>query len=281
MSGSVAVIFGLATILSGAGCTAGQGQSTTMNTVNYDSKGRREVLVSTGGSAQAKTPLPVRGETNETYRLAPGALVEVTGLQGPVEVETHDGDQAEIHLVREAKTQKDYDCDKIRIRHTPNSLALDHEQDPRCDIIFARERLRLVVPRSANLTFRRIEGDLTVGVTDGVLRLHEVEGYVRVAGAQSAEMKSLEKGLTLTIPRLGAQGVDISRVEGPVDLGITSDINADLNVSNYSSDLRTEIPGSRTGDGGDGRRSYRARLGSGGGRISLSYIEGDVRIRRE
>jgi DUF4097 and DUF4098 domain-containing protein YvlB len=252
-----------------------------MNTVNSETSAASPAhpAPDAEASAQDERGYPVRGEINETYPLSPDARIEISGVEGPVEVETTDGNAAEVHLVRMARTQKDYDCDKTDIQHTSGSLVLSHREDRRCGIIHARERLRLVVPRSANLSFRRIEGDLSIGVTDGMLRLDSIEGFVEVARAQAAEIRSLEKGLLLKVSRLGAQGINISRVEGPVELGISGDVNADLSIRAYSGDIKTEFPDAQVSD--SGRAGYRARFGSGGASISISNIEGNIRIRRD
>lgn len=273
-------IIALATILNMIGCATGEGKSTVMNTADANTSATAQSPIAPGAEAptQDERGYPVRGEINKTYQLSPDASVEISGVEGPVEVETTDGNVAEIHLVRMARTQKDYDCDKIDIQQTSGNLVLRHQQDRQCQIIHAREQLKLVVPRSANLSFKQIEGELTIGVTNGVLRLDNIEGFVRVAKAQSAEIRSLEKGLSLSVSRLGAQGINISQVEGSIELGLSNDVNADLSIRSYSGDIKTEILDAQVSD--SGRAGYRARFGSGGANISISHIEGDIRIHR-
>ncbi|MDX6694364.1 MAG: hypothetical protein QOF02_1967 [Blastocatellia bacterium] len=281
MSGYMSkAIIALATILNVIGCATGEGKPTVMNTVNSNTNATAQAPASrdAAASTQDERAYSVRSEINETYQLSPDARVDISGIEGPVEVETTDGNVAEIHLVRMARTQADYDCDKIDIQHTQGTLVLRHQQDKSCKIIHARERMKLVVPRSANLSFKQIEGDLSIGATDGALRLDSIEGFVKVAKAQSADIRSLEKGLSLMVSRLGSQGINISQVEGSVELGLSSDVNADLRINSYSGDIKTEIPDAQVND--SGRAGYRARFGNGGADISISHIEGDIRIRR-
>jgi HAMP domain-containing protein len=180
--------------------------------------------------------------------------------------------------VRMARTQKDYDCDKIDIQHTADKLVLSHHQDKQCGIIHAREQLKLTVPRSANLTFSQIEGDLSIGPTDGALRLANIEGFVKVAQAPSAEVKSLEKGLSLNVSQPGAQGISISQVEGSVELGLVGEINADLRITGNTGEIDANIPGAVVNN--SGQKGYRARIGTGGVNITLSQIEGNIKIHR-
>ncbi|HEY9284931.1 MAG TPA: hypothetical protein VIP46_15850 [Pyrinomonadaceae bacterium] len=234
------------------------------------------VLPTQGGDAS-----PVRGEVRQTYQLSPTAGVEVTGIEGPVEVETTDGGPAEVHFTRTAQSQTEYDCEKLVVEHTPERLSLRRRRGDGggCRVIRASERLRLTVPRSASLSFKGIEGDLTVGPTDGVLRLSGIEGYVRVAQTRAAEMRSLEKGLSLTVERLGETGVSVSNVEGAVEFYVAGDLNADLRITSSSGDISADLPGAQVSR--QGPRSYAARLGAGGASISLSGIEGAVRVRRK
>lgn len=223
---------------------------------------------------------PVRGEIRQTYQLAPNANIEVTGIEGPVEVETTNGGTAEIHFVREARTQADYDCETIVVQHSPTSLVVQHQTrtGKPCEIIGAREQMNLVVPRSANLNFSNIEGGFSVGATDGFLRLNEIEGFVRVGQTQAAEISSVEGGLSLNVAQVSPKGINIRNIEGAVELGVTRDLNADLRVVGKSGNIQLDIPNAQMG--ASGRKDYRLRLGTGGAGITISRIEGGVKIHR-
>src|SRR5687768_4843676 len=154
--------------------------------------------VMSGSMTENEQDYPVRGEIRQTYQLSPNANVEVTGIEGSVEVETTDGNTVEIHFVRYARTQADYDCETIGIKHSASELVVQHQTRAagQCRIIQAREELKLIVPHSANLSFKRIEGDLTVGRTDGFLRLDNIEGSVRASKVKAAQITSVERGVS-------------------------------------------------------------------------------------
>ena len=227
---------------------------------------------------QNQQDYPVRGEIRQTHQLAPNANIEVTGIEGSVDVETTNGGTAEIHFVRQARTQTDYDCETIVVQHSPTSLVVQHQTklEKRCQIIKAHEQMKLVVPRSANLNFHNIEGGVSVDTTDGFLRLNNIEGSVRVGQAQVAEIKSVEGDLALNVEQIRSQGIGIHNIEGAVELGVTKNLNADLRVVDTSGHIQIDIPNIQTS--GSGRRDYRLRLGSGGANISISRIEGGVKI---
>ncbi len=229
---------------------------------------------------QSQQDYPARGEIRQTYQLASGATIEVTGIEGSVDVETTNGGTAEIHFVRQARTQTDYDCETIVVQHSPTSLVVQHQTKTgqQCQTIQAREQMKLVVPRSANLNFNNIEGAVSIGATDGLLRLHEIEGSVRVEQAQAAEINSVEGDLALSVEQIGSQGISIHNIEGAVELGVAKDLNADLRVIDQAGHIQIDIPNVQTSE--SGRKDYRLRLGTGGAGISISRIEGGVKIRR-
>src|SRR5215211_6169204 len=54
-----------------------------------------------------------RDEVNQSYQLASGAAVEVRGINGTVDIETHNGSTAEVHIVRSARNRDDLNYQKV------------------------------------------------------------------------------------------------------------------------------------------------------------------------
>jgi hypothetical protein len=244
-------------------------------------------------SAQTKQQYPVRGEINKSYQLAPNAHIDVSAIEGAVKVETTNDNRAEIHFVRHARTQRDYDCETIVVQDSPTSLTIEHQTDAACRLILAYEELTLVVPQSAELSFSRIEGDFTIGKTDGYLQLNNIEGSVRAEEVQAAYIESIEGAVTLGVTRLDSKGITVRNVEGAVELRVANTVNGNLRVrgaENVAIDL-PNAPAIKSGirnsyqpeDEDDSSRSrsrnYSLQLGTGGADIVISGIEGRVRVR--
>jgi len=66
--------------------------------------------------------MPEREDINQTYELNPGARVELSVIAGSVDVETTNGNTAEVHITRLGQTRTDLDCNKIAIENTPDSV---------------------------------------------------------------------------------------------------------------------------------------------------------------
>lgn len=271
-----------ALILSWIGCSAHENAPATVNVMGSSAlaSSANSRLAQPVSQLQDERNFPVRGEINQTYQLSPDSLVEAIGIEGAVDVEVADTSQAEVHLRRFARTQRDYDCERINIQHTAAHLLIEHQtvHMPQCRIIQAHDRLKLVVPRTADLTFRRIEGPLTVGATDRMLRLESIEGYVRLAEVQAAEMRGLEQGLTLTVQRLSPQGIRIEGVENSVELKVAEGLNADLTFRSVEGGINAEVGGARFSN--SDHTGSRMRLGTGGPGIRFEAIEGGITIRR-
>jgi hypothetical protein len=239
-------------------------------------------------TAQKKRQYPISGEINRSFQLSPNAQIDVVSIEGAVKVETSDSNRAELHYVRHALTQADFDCESIVVEDGPSRLSIEHRTNRSCHIIQAYEELTLIVPQSANLTLRGIEGDFIVSRTDGFLHLNGIEGSVQVGGVQAAEIRGVEGNITLTVARLDSQGITVRGIEGNVELRVADNLNANLRVrgaDRVDVDL-PNVPNKRTAtnsfqseDENRSRRGTELQLGAGGPEILISGIEGRVRVR--
>jgi hypothetical protein len=240
------------------------------------------IFLSAKGTAQDDTDLPETEVIAKTVRLARGARVEVTGIAGPVEVTTTDGDTAQVHIVRSAETRAELECYRTVIDASPTRLEIRHEQfthRAKCESIRSRQRVKLVVPRSVELSLEQIAGYVNVGSVDGVLRLSNIAGHVSVSGAQAVEMSSLAKGLTMKVGRVSVRGMRIEGVVGRIEFQLKDNLNAELVVKDIIGNVSSETPQARVNKEGTSR--FRVQIGAGGAQISLSSITGNITLRGE
>lgn|GEM_PF-1999691 len=221
---------------------------------------------------------PASEEIRKSFRLAEGDRVEVWRIAGPVEVETWGGAEAEVHVVRSAATRRELDCYRTAVGYESGVLFVRHEQFTNregCRSISDGQRVSLRLPRSADLSLDEIAGDVTVGESDGVLRLSSIAGRVRLNGVRSGELRSLAKGLALRVEGLEPRGLRVESVVGAVELALAEGLDADLSIENLLGNVTSEIPRVQV------RRAdtkYRAQLGAGGPRLSLTNVNGNVRL---
>jgi hypothetical protein len=228
---------------------------------------------------RAADALPARAQLDQSFRLDPHASVSVTGIAGPVTVTTGDGDMAEVHIVRTAATERELQCYRTEVHGGGARLVIEHVQDsgrPGCDSIRSHQEVRLVLPRSVDLTLSTIAGAVEIGPLDGRLRLDSIAGHASVAGVRSGDLSSLAGGLSITFGTLDARGVAISAVVGAVDLNFRPGANADVTVSSVQGNFRSNSAAHRPFRFEDGEASVR--IGAGGPPVSVSAVVGEVQL---
>ena len=235
-------------------------------------------LIVSGAQAKHRVyaDLPEREEFHQTYELAPTATVEITGIGGPVDVETSNSNTADVTIVRSAETREDLACAKVAVDASPSHLRISFE--PLCTNVRGQQRVSVVLPRRANIKMSSIAGDVRVGPTEGMLRLDSIAGRLVLEGVRSARISSLAGGVTMEVTDVADRGIRLDSVTGGVDMGVRAGVSADLSVSSIVGDVDSDLPDLRVSQTGDA--DFRASIGSGGRPIAISSIVGTVKLRR-
>jgi hypothetical protein len=201
-----------------------------------------------------------RDEIRQTFRLAPGARVEVSSIRGSVEIETANIEVAEIQIVRSAKSRDELEQYKIGIENTPQSLTIRGETRRRNsgdgfgpDV---RHQVTLRLPRRVNLFINSVSGGVRIGDIKGQLIVGSISGSVST-GAVDGQVQVNSVSGEVTIGRASGQ-VEIKSVSGNVNIG---QVVGYLNVSGVTGNLSAVIAG----------------LGERG--IEINSVSGQVELR--
>lgn len=221
-----------------------------------------------------------RDESRQSYRLAPGARVELSSVSGHVTVETGGGSEAEVHIVRSARRRDELGCREFKVAATDRGLRIDGNDDRReCRNVQVRQTVNLRLPRSVNLEVTSVSGHVTVGEIDGSVRMTSISGHATVReAAGEAVFTSISGHVGVNLSRLGGRGVRVSSVSGNVEVGLPEGANADWRVSSISGNVTSDAPGVTVQKVGPS--DYAGRVGSGGTEMTFSSISGNVRFRR-
>jgi hypothetical protein len=229
--------------------------------------------------------LPEKDEINQTYQLGAGARVDVSGINGRVEIETTNGSTAEVHILRSARTKEALQYRRITIEHTAASLVIKGENDKDSDRGNGRDRevrqqVLLKLPRQIDLRTSGVNGRVTVGEVDGPVTINGVNGRVDVAQAVGySNLSGINGKVSVKIVRLGERGAEISGINGGVEISFADDVNADLAVTGINGNVNTELP-NVTVQGKMEKNNFRAKIGAGGSPIHISGINGKVTLVR-
>ena len=221
-------------------------------------------------------------EINETYTLSDGARVMINDISGPVEIETWDGETAELHVLRSARTREDLAHKKIVVEHTPTSLAIHTERRNGrggWDRVQVRQHVTLKLPRRVDLTVTDVAGGVRVGRIDGALQINDVAGSLEVGPVNGApRINDIAGAVTITVGQIGGEGIRINDIAGRVELLVPSGAGADVDIADIAGRISVDVPDA-TVLGKVDPESFRGRIAGGGPPISIHDIAGSVTVR--
>jgi len=260
-----------------------------------------------------------RDEFNQTYRLEPGARVEVSSIRGGVEIVNSDGPTAEVRIIRTARSRADLEYHKIEVAQSGNRLVVRGVQEPeerRERNIQVDHHVILKLPRRIDLSVNSISGSLKAGDVDGQTHVNSISGSVKIGnvdgklqvnsvsgslevgnvGAEarvtsisgnvrldqvngSLEVSSVSGSVNTTLASLNPQGIQIKSVSGSVEIGFKTDVNADFNADSVSGKVYLDIP-NVIRDSEEKSSNVRARIGAGGTPITIFSVSGNIRLTR-
>ena len=260
-----------------------------------------------------------RDEINQTYKLEPGARVEVSSIRGPVEIATADGATAEVRIIRSARTRADLEYHKIEVEQSGNSLVVRGIQEPaqrRRENVQVDHHVILKLPRRIDLSVNSVSGWIKAGDVDGQTHVSSISGSANFGnvggklqvtsisgsleignvGAEARvtsisgnvdlgqvngplEVTSVSGGLNATLVSLSPEGIHIKSISGSVEIGFKSEVNADFSAEHVSGQVYLDVP-NVTRESEEKSSNVRARIGAGGTPITISSVSGNIRLTR-
>ena len=223
-----------------------------------------------------------REEIRQKYELAPGARVELGGINGAVKIETSDTTTAEVYIERTASSQEALNRRKIEIQADANRLRIngettDHNFFAKLFGSKASERVTLKLPRQISLYAKGVNGAFVAGELDGAIELGGINGKVHIANAVgSATLKGINGNVVFGMKRIEADGVTLKGINGNIELQLAADVNADFDAKGMNGRVIADLPNVSIDKGKHG--TYWARIGSGGIGITAKGINGNIRL---
>jgi hypothetical protein len=235
-------------------------------------------LVDRGGE-----DLPEKEEIRRVYQLAPGSVVDVSGINGSIDLETADTEIAEVLIVRSANKREDLQFRQIAILHEPNRLRIRTEDDRKsifsemATVPEGKQRVILKVPHKVRFNTNRLNGNLTTGEIDGRVDINGVNGAVKIGQARGeAFFRGINGSIEATIAKLADEGVRVTGVNGNTKLSFIGDVNANIEASGFIGDVQPDLPKVEVQSSESMVGSYKARIGSGGVPIRVEGVNGNV-----
>ena len=145
----------------------------------------------------------------------------------------------------------------------------------------AEMRLEVAVP--ANLTVRpsTVSGDISVDGAHGDISASSVSGDIEIehVHATSLKLSTVSGDIDARVDEITGNGdFSFHSVSGDLTLTVPRAFSADLSMTTVSGDIDSDFP-ITLGNGRMSRRSMNARIGSGGRRLDVSTVSGDLKLR--
>lgn len=219
----------------------------------------------------------------KTYPLAAGGHFTLDNVNGSVEVEGWDRDEVEVRAVKTARADAgDLDGVRIEVKNDASDVAV-HTRYPAGESGEVAVEYRIRVPYRVLLgAVDTVNGSVCVRGVEGGGDLRSVNGNVEVVESSGRfSAKTTNGDLRLELRHLrNDEPINLETVNGSVVLGLPSNAQADLEVQNTNGDFYSEVPVTST-HSLPGSHGFRAKLGQGGGAISVRTVNGGIRLVRE
>jgi DUF4097 and DUF4098 domain-containing protein YvlB len=225
-------------------------------------------------------------EFHQTYALTPDGRVELDNINGDVHISSWDQNEVKVDAVKYADTKQRLEEAKVEIDAGKDYISVrtkypDHNNtwnwgghnNP------AGVEYTLTVPRTARLDeIKLINGALDIRGVAGEVRASCINGRLEAENlAGEARLSTVNGQLKARFDRLSSQSVDLSSVNGSVGLTIPSDSSARIEASTVSGGIDNDLGLHVTHDRFVGH-DLRGEVGSGGARIKLENVNGQVVI---
>ncbi len=234
-----------------------------------------------GVHSQNPSAVQAREEIRKSYDLAAGARVEISSINGAVKIETSDSKTAEVYIERTGDSQEALNRRRVVIDHNSSGLTIRGEKGDGSLLgrIFGSspsERVTLRLPKQVSLVARGVNGSVVVGEIEGPVEVNGINGKVQIDQASgSAEFRGINGNVSVGLKQLN-KGIDISGINGNIDLRVGEGVNADLETHGMNGNVTSDLPNVTVDKSKRGR--YSAQIGRGGTSISAHGINGNIRL---
>jgi hypothetical protein len=219
---------------------------------------------------------------HQIYPLAAGGSFALENVNGSVQVEGWSRDEVEVSAVKTATRSDSRDLSQVKIevdQSHPGQVAV-HTRYPQGEGAEVAVEYHVHVPYRILLgSIETVNGSVTVRGVEGGGELRSVNGNVEVFDSSGRFSEKTTNGnLRLELRQLMAGGpMNLETVNGSVVLGLPEGARADLKVLSMNGDFYSELPVTSAASK-PAARAFHAKLGTGGGEISVRTINGGIRL---
>jgi DUF4097 and DUF4098 domain-containing protein YvlB len=229
-------------------------------------------------------------------RLAAGKRLEVKGVNGDVRAVLASGAEAVVNARKHARRS---DPDEVEIKvvesdqgiticavyPTPRRARQENSCEPgdrwhsSTDNNDVTVDFEVQVPAGIEFNGQTVNGEMSAEGLKGDVRASTVNGSVKVSTTGLAEASTVNGSVYVQMGRADwTNDLEFSTVNGGITLILPGQLNAELRANTVNGDIETDWPLTITGR--FSQRRLRGTIGSGGRGLSLSTVNGEIRLKK-
>jgi hypothetical protein len=218
---------------------------------------------------------------HRVYPLTAGGSFVLENVNGSVHVDGWDRDEVEVSAVK-TSTNESRDMQQVKIEvdnSKPGQIAV-HTLYPKGEGAEVAVEYHVHVPYRVLLgSIGTVNGSVIVRGVEGGGELRSVNGNVEVSNSSGRFSEKTTNGdIRLELHELLEGGpMNLETVNGSVLVGLPASARADLKVLSMNGNVYSELRVPRI-SGALTPHAFKAKLGNGGGEISVRTVNGGIRL---
>lgn len=254
---------------------------------------RTQFLLAAALGAVARLPAQ---DYHFTKNLAAGDRVEISNINGNIDVTRAAGRMAEVTVTKIVKKGDGTMVQAIMeeggssmrvctifVNRDPNRHTCDGDNNNSSrgrDNFEVDMHYVVRVPAGAKLNVDDVNGNVTVTGADADSKIETVNGDIIFDGAGAASLETVNGKVVGTFSRAAWEGtMSVQTVNGSVELTFPADLSADVTGETVNGSINSIFP--ITIDQGFGPKSFKGRIGAGGRKLRIETVNGGITLRKK
>ena len=229
-------------------------------------------------------------------RLANGKMLEIKGVNGDVRAVLSDGPEAVVNATKHAN-RSDPEEVEIKVVESEDGITICavyptpprarrentcepgdrwHSSTDNNDVTVDFE---VQVPAGVKFNGQTVNGEMSAEGLKADTKASTVNGSVRVTTTGLAEASTVNGSVYVEMGRADwSDELEFTTVNGKITLILPSQLSTEVRASTVNGEIESDYPVLVTGKFGP--RRMRGTIGSGGRSLSLSTVNGGIRLRK-
>lgn len=225
----------------------------------------------------------------------PGDVIEIKGVNGDIRAEGKSGGDVEVTAVKRGRRSDEAEV-RIQVVEHADGITIcavypDRRDDRRNECAAGRDghlgsrnndvevTFTVRVPAGVRFTAKTVNGEVEANSLEADVLATTVNGSVSVSTTGLARASTVNGSVSASFGQADwDEDLAFSTVNGDVTLEMPAGVNADVRASTVNGQMSTDFPLTVTGRFSN--RRMRGTIGSGGPRLELETVNGDIKLKK-